>query len=171
MRQTLLVAAIALGAATIGLAYFKGRTVDPSAGLGHPALERDSADEVVAADGRPSPAPQGDPPSSSIRPASKPASSDRRLAALQVSPDNGFIEFVVGADGKVIKEIDKNPSSLGFRKPSREYTYVGERVTGLTAYQYFGDHVQITRTAVSYKPDGSVDQYVESTSYDYGSGK
>lgn len=85
-----------------------------------------------------------------------------------VSPDNGLIDFVAGPDGKVIKEIDKDPNSAGFRKPLREYTYSGGKVIGLTSYRYFGDHVQITKTAVSYKPDGTVDQYVESTGYDYG---
>jgi hypothetical protein len=100
--------------------------------------------------------------------ASKPMPADPRLAALMVSPPNDLIEFVVGSDGKVIKEIDKDPSSLGFQKPLREYTYSGDNVTGLTSYQYLGDHVQITKTMVSYKPDGSVDQYLESTSYDHG---
>jgi hypothetical protein len=99
--------------------------------------------------------------------ASKPLPTDPRLAALTVSPDDGYIEFVVGTDGKVIKEIDKNPSSLGFRKPLREYMYAGERVIGLSAYQYFADSIQITETKVSYKPDGSVDQYRESMSYIY----
>jgi hypothetical protein len=92
--------------------------------------------------------------------------ADPRLAALMVSPDNGSIEFVVGSDGKVITEIDKDPTSLGFKKPLREYIYSADKVIGLTAFQYFVDHVQISRTAVSYKPDGSVDQYLESTSDD-----
>ena len=39
-----------------------------------------------------------------------------------------------------------------------------DRVIGLTSYQYFGDRVEVTRTSVSYKPDGSVDQYLESRS-------
>lgn len=95
----------------------------------------------------------------------KPLPADPRLAALAVSPDNGLIEFVVAPDGKVIKEIDRDPASPGFGKPSREYIYSGDKVVGLTAYRYMSDHVEIARTAVSYKSDGSVDEFVESTSY------
>jgi hypothetical protein len=102
---------------------------------------------------------------------SKSVPPDPRLAALGVSPDNGLIEFVVASDGKVIAEIDKDPTSLGFRKPLREYTYSGDEVIGLTSYRYYGDHVEIARTAVSYKPDGSVDKYSESTRLDYGEKK
>jgi hypothetical protein len=99
---------------------------------------------------------------------SKAPPADPRLAALMVSPRSDLIEFVAGADGKVIKEIDQDPSSLGFRKPLREYSYSGGKVVGLTAYRYLADHVEITRTVVSYKADGSVDQYLESTSENYG---
>jgi hypothetical protein len=91
--------------------------------------------------------------------------SDPRLAALAVSPPNDLIEFVRGADGQVIKEIDKDPASAGFNKPSREYMYSHGQVIGLTAYRYLGNQVEITRTAVSYKPDGSVDQFVANTTY------
>ena len=83
-----------------------------------------------------------------------------------VSPDNALIEFVPDDNGKVIKEIDNDPNSAGYRKPLREYTYAGERVVGLVSYKYLGDQVQIVKAAVSYKPDGSVDQYQESTSYE-----
>lgn len=93
--------------------------------------------------------------------------SDPRLAALMVSPPSDLIEFVPGPDGKIIKEIDQDPSSLGFKKPSREYTYRNGRVVGLTAYRYLSDHVEITKIAVSYKPDGSLDQYRESMSNEY----
>jgi hypothetical protein len=93
--------------------------------------------------------------------------ADPRLDALQVSADNGLIEFMAGPDGRVIMELDKDPNSIGFRKPLREYTYSGDRVVGLVAYQYFSDHVQVTRTAVSYKPDGSVDEYRQTTEHDF----
>ncbi len=93
--------------------------------------------------------------------------SDPRLAALMVSPASNLIEFVPGPDGKVIKEIDQDPSSLGFKKPSREYSYRNGRVVGLTAYRHLSDHIEITKIAVSYKPDGSVDQYLESISTEY----
>jgi hypothetical protein len=59
---------------------------------------------------------------------SKTAPVDPRLAALKISPDNGLIEFVRRADGKVIKEVDTDPNSLGFQKPLREYTYAGDTV-------------------------------------------
>ena len=83
-----------------------------------------------------------------------------------VTPDNGQIEFVKGGDGRVIQEIDKDPNSLGFRKPLREYTYSGDKVVGLTSYRYLPEQVEITRIAVSYKPDGSIDQYRDSMSYE-----
>jgi len=79
-----------------------------------------------------------------------------------------LIEFVPGPDGKIIKEIDNDPNSPGYRKSLREYLYAGNNVIGLVAYRYFSDHVEITRTQVMYKPDGSVDQYSETTDYDYG---
>jgi hypothetical protein len=44
--------------------------------------------------------------------------------------------------------------------------YSDGRVVGVTSYRYFPDHVEVSRTAVSYKPDGSVDEYSESTSFD-----
>lgn len=110
----------------------------------------------------------GAPTNAALRTATaSPVPSDPRLAALMVSQDNGNLEFVVGPDGKVVKEIDKNPSSPNFKKPLREYTYSGDSVIGLTAYQYLADYIQITETRVSYKPDGSVDQYRESTNYVY----
>ena len=52
---------------------------------------------------------------------------DPRLAALMVSPENALVEFVPGDHGQVIKEIDKDPNSPGYRKPLREYTYAGDR--------------------------------------------
>lgn len=82
-----------------------------------------------------------------------------------VSPDNGLIEFVPDSNGKVIKEIDNDPNSLGYRKPLREYSYAGERVVRLVSYHYLGNQVQIVQADVSYKPDGSVDHYREATSY------
>ncbi len=92
-----------------------------------------------------------------------PARPDPRLDALKVSQDNGLIEFVRTPDGKVIAELDKDASSPSFRKPLREYLYAGDAVVGLTSYRYLSDHVEINRTVVSYKPDGSVDRFMEST--------
>jgi hypothetical protein len=94
--------------------------------------------------------------------------ADPRLAVLQVSPDNGLIKFVVDASGRVIAEIDQDRASPGFGKPAREYLYVGDKVVELTTYRYMSDHVEIARTMVAYKPDGSVDEIRESTRYDRG---
>lgn len=103
---------------------------------------------------------------SSPRPAQTPlAPQDPRLATLAVSPPNDLIEFIRTPEGQVIKEIDKDPASLSFNQPSREYMYSQGKVTGLTAYRYLGDQVEITQTAVSYKADGSVDELLEKTTY------
>jgi hypothetical protein len=96
---------------------------------------------------------------------STPSPADPRLAALAVSPPNDLIEFVMGEDGKVIAEIDKDPASISFQKPLREYTYSGNRVIGLIAYRYLPDQVEISRTRVSYKPDGSIDEFAHATAY------
>ena len=84
-----------------------------------------------------------------------------------VSPPNALIEFIAGADGKVIKEIDNDPSSAGYTKPLREYTYAGDKIIRLVSYKYLGNQVQIVTADVVYKPDGSVDKYRESTNYEH----
>jgi hypothetical protein len=91
--------------------------------------------------------------------------SDPRLAVFRLSPDNGLIDFVAGADGRVIKEVDRDPRSPGFGKPLREYSYAGDKVVALTTYDYGGAQVRVTRVHVSYRPDGSVDQFRESTDF------
>jgi hypothetical protein len=97
-------------------------------------------------------------------PTGRPVPADPRLAALMVSPANDLIAFVKGADGRVIQEVDQDPGSPSFRKPLREYTYAGDKVVGVTNYRYLGGQTEVARTAVSYKPDGSVDEFRESTS-------
>jgi len=92
--------------------------------------------------------------------------SDPRLQALMVSPDNGLIEFVKDAEGKVIKEIDQDPSSARFGKPAREYTYSGNQVVGLTSYKHLGNQIQVSRIMVSFKPDGSIEEFHETTDYE-----
>ena len=163
MRKSWVASGIALVAVFAGVIYFSRHDAPPAA----QATPEQKDDAALPA------APVPDAPPLKILspnelPARPPVPADPRLRALMVSPDNGLIEFVAGPDGKVLKELDKDPNSPGFRKPLREYRYSGDRVVGLTAYQYLGDQVQVVRTAVSYKPDGSVDQYRESTSYDYG---
>jgi hypothetical protein len=168
VRKTIIVGAVVLASVIAGVVYLS----DHSAKQSPATLQSDSGEGAGAESGTPGVGaqlhsePEGDAALQPMRSASKSVPADPRLAALAVSPDNGLIEFVAGSDGKVIKEIDKDPGSLGFKRPLREYTYSGDKVIGLTSYRYFGDHVEVTRTAVSYKPDGSVDQYLESTSYE-----
>ena len=159
MRKLVVGAAVLAAVVAVAVYFLKDSAEQAPAKAGSASSER-------VGDGTASPAEATS--RSTVDAAANPAPADPRLAALQVSPDNGQIEFVAGPDGKVIKEIDKNPSSLGYMKPTREYMYAGDKVVGLLEYHYFGDRVEITRTAVSYKPDGSVDQVRKSTSYDFG---
>jgi hypothetical protein len=163
MKRTSVVGAVVLAAVIGAVAYLANRSSDA------PVASQPSAstNETHVDSARPAPP---DAPSNagtagdSSRPFNDSTTGiDPRLDALQVSPDNGLIEFVAGADGKIIKELDKDPGSPSFKKPLREYIYSGDRVIGLTSYLYVGDQVQITRTAVSYKPDGSIDQFRQST--------
>lgn len=170
MRKTIIVGAVALGAVITAVVYLTDDSADDSANQSSATIQSESGKGV----GAESVTPEADAQLSSVaqaRAPSKPVPADPRLVALMVSPDNGLIEFVVGSDGTVIKEIDKDPNSPGFKKPLREYMYSDGKVIGLTSYRYLGDHVQVTKTAVSYKPDGSVDQYLESTRYDYDRSK
>jgi hypothetical protein len=152
---------IAVGVAAVavfaGVIYFT-REKSPTAPADKPAATAPRTEAAKAKSAVPQPVPR-----SPGTVADRPAVSDPRLAALMHSADDDLIEFIKGPDGKVIKEISKDPSSPGFGKPLREYTYSGNRVVGLVSYEYLGDRVQVHRAAVSYKPDGSVDQYREST--------
>jgi hypothetical protein len=143
-----------------GVIYFARDSGDQPPAAAQPSDERAPAEAAKPA-AAPAPASKSGTPS-------RPATTDPRLAALMVSPDNALIEFVPDDTGKVIKEIDNDPNSAGYRKPLREYTYAGDRVVGLVSYKYLGDQVQIVKAAVSYKPDGSVDHYQEATSYEHG---
>ncbi|MBC8026255.1 MAG: hypothetical protein H7Y89_09710, partial [Steroidobacteraceae bacterium] len=80
--------------------------------------------------------------------------------------DNGLLELVAGPDGRVIKEIDKDPNSPGFSKPLREYTYAGDKIVGVTSYRYLGKQTEIVIARVSYKPDGSVDRFEQSSNFE-----
>lgn len=100
-----------------------------------------------------------------------PVADDPRLAALQVSPDNGLIKFVTAPDGKVIAEIDQDPASPGYGRPSREYIYMRNAVVSLTAYRYTSDQVEITQTLVAYQPDGRVADIKTSTRYQNNAGQ
>ncbi len=167
MRKSIIVGAVALVAVAAGVVYLNGEKADQSAAPA-PSASNETSGAAPAAGA--APADGGSRPGSAAAPASradaKPLPPDPRLSALQVSPDNGLIKFVLGENGKVIAEIDQDPASLGYGKPSREYTYAGDRVVQLTAYRYMSDHVEVTRTMVAYKPDGSVADVRESTSYE-----
>lgn len=168
MNRTTIVGAIALGAIIAGAMYLN--SADQSAGTASPTADERHVVGSARQDVH-QPASSTDDTTSrthSEQPRQRDAPSlpaDPRLAALAVSPDNGLIEFVTAADGKVIAEIDKDPGSASFKKPLREYIYSGGRVVGLTDYRYLPDQIEITTTAVSYKPDGSVDHYSQSTRY------
>lgn len=172
MRKPFWIGAFVLGAVVAGALYFGGDSADQSDTASESAPDANAHVESAA----PIANPQVDaesptaPGPLAAHQASKAVPDDPRLAALRVSPDNGFIEFATDSDGRVIKEVDKDPSSPSFKMPLREYMYSGDRVIGLTAYHYAGDQIQITRTVVSYKPDGSVDQYVQSTRYERDAG-
>jgi hypothetical protein len=152
MKQTWIAAAVA-GIAVFAGVYYVSRPA------GEPPAEPAGAKAPATAPAAPAAQRTS---RSVVDPAAKPVPSDPRLAALMVSPDNGLIEYVTGPEGKVIREVDKDPNSPGFGKTSREYTYAGDRVAAVTSYSHAGDRVRTTRTIVTYKPDGSIDQFLES---------
>ena len=156
MRNPIILGALFGAAFIAGVIYLKRDSVGAPAAAMQPATG-------TRAGAKPGSPIAGEASNPAVSPESGAAALDPRLAALQVSPDDGSIEFVRGPDGEVIAEIDKDPASPSFRKPQREYLYAGGKVVGLTSYRYFPDHVEINRTAVSYKPDGSIDHYAEST--------
>ena len=94
-------------------------------------------------------------------PKGRPVPADPRLAALMVGPEDALIEYVKDREGRVIQEIDNDPNSPRYRQPVREYLYAGGNVAGLTTYRHVGGQVEIVRVQVSYKPNGSVDQFRE----------
>lgn len=169
VKNSIVAGALAVGAFVAGVLYLKHDPATQSpASMQSAPDQRAKAESAPPAASAPRSAGSGRALSEPRRTDSTQMPADPRLAALMVSPDNGLIEFVRAANGKVIAEIDQDPSSLGFKKPLREYIYSRDKVVGLTAYRYLPEHTEISRTSVSYKPDGSVDQYAESTSYDSG---
>jgi hypothetical protein len=162
MSKAAILGAVAVVAVFAGVYYVardRDAGVEPQAGA---AVKSDPAAPP------PSPSPVDATKSTAPVPVRPAVPSDPRLAALMVSQASDLVELVPGEDGRVIKEIDKDPASAGFGKPLREYTYHGDKVTGLTVYRYLGGQTQIIRADVTYKPDGSVDQYRETTEYDHG---
>jgi len=167
--RTLVAGALAIVAVFAGVLYFAR---DPEQGATQAAQSAESGPAGAAGETTSATPPAASHPAADPRyaAAAKKSASDPRLAVFAVSADNGMIEFVKDSEGKVIREIDRDPGSPNQGKPLRDYSYAGGQVVALTAYKYLGDHVQIVRTAVSFHPDGSVDQFRESTSYDYGKG-
>jgi hypothetical protein len=158
VKKTLIAGGIAAAAVFAGVLYFARDPAPPSATAGKPTPAGSSSEPAKST------TPSA--PVSRTTGASRPAVSDPRLAALMVSPDNERVEFFADAQGRVIREIDNDPSSVGYRKPMREYTYAGDRVIRLVAYRHLGNQVQIVEANVVYKPDGSIDKYQESTRYE-----
>jgi hypothetical protein len=158
MNKSVIAGVLAAAAVFVGVIYFERE----------PAQKSPVDDEPAKAHTLPAPAVQ---PAAATRPnyisSSKPPArtppADPRLAALMVSPDNALIEYFSDAEGRVIREIDNDPNSPGYRKPLREYTYAGRQVIRLVTYHHLGDQVQVTTTDVTYKADGSVDQFHETT--------
>lgn len=167
MKNPVVLGALFFGAFVAAVIYLRPDPAPPPA----PAADTASVEQAGTKAVTPAKITPRSRTSSGAPPAPRPAGSsqalqDPRLAALEVSPENGLTEFVRGNDDRVIAEIDKDPNSLGFGKPMREYTYADGKVVGLTSYSYFPDRVEIRRTAVSYKADGSIDEFEETTSHD-----
>jgi hypothetical protein len=161
MKKSLVAGGLAVAFVFAGVMYFARDPAPEAATAALPPEKEGSAEPLKPAVPAPLPVSRsGTPP--------RPAPSDPRLAALMGSPADALIEYTVGDNGQVIKEIDNDPNSAGYRKPLREYTYAGDKLIALVAYRYLGGQVQIVRAIVTYKPDGSVDEYRESTSYDFG---
>jgi hypothetical protein len=159
MNKGLIAAAAAVAAVFAGVWYFAGDRGRDAPTNASPADARVPVAQPPTATAPVAQTPRNDPQG-------RPVPPDPRLAQLMVTPDNGLIEYKKGADGRVIQEIDKDPNSLGYGKPLRDYVYSGDKVVKLTAYRYQANQVEVTRAAVSYKPDGSVADFRESTSYE-----
>jgi hypothetical protein len=165
MNKAMIAGAVAATAVFAGVVYFAGRPDERAPAAADAPADARTA-QPAAKDGALAQLQGPGRVVSRTDSTGRPAPADPRLAALMVSPDNGVIEFVKGADGRVIEEIDRDPNSLGFGKPMRQYIYAGDKVVALTAYRYHTDQVEVIRTAVSYKEDGSVDRYDETTGYE-----
>jgi hypothetical protein len=98
--------------------------------------------------------------------ASRPATPDPRLAALISSSDGTPADFLLDADGHLIKEVGSDRHSPSYRRPLREYTYVGDKLIRLVKYIYTGKQTQIIQADLAYKPDGSIEQYRETTRHE-----
>ena len=167
MKNRIILGALFVGAFIAAVFYFKPEPANQPA----PTVDTAPDEPASAAGVKPAKVTPRSRTSNSMPSAPRPAgasqvSQDPRLVTLEVSPEDGLIKFVRGPDTESSPKSTRIPNSLGFRKPKREYTYSDGKVVGLTSYRYYPDHVEVSRTAVSYKPDGSIDKYEESTTYD-----
>jgi hypothetical protein len=156
MNRTWVAGGIAAVAVFAAVLWFARQTEDP-AGASASGAETLEAPPVAAQ-------PKSTPGAARAEPI-RPAPTDPRLASRVGTPGNALVEYVAGPDGRLMLEIDNDPNSQGYRKPLREYAYAGERLAVITAYEYLGDQVQVIRATASYKPDGSVDRFDETTEY------
>jgi hypothetical protein len=161
MNKSVVAGVIAAAAVFAGVIYFERGPAQSASLQDAPAKAATTPEEAAKP-----PTPTGPGLVSSSTPPPRPASVDPRLAALMVSPNNAQIEYFSDPEGRVIKEIDKDPNSPGFGKPLREYTYAGNRVIRLATYHYLGSQLQVVTADVVYKADGSIDQFRESTRYE-----
>lgn len=161
MNRNIVLGAISAVAVFAGVLYFAGDFRDETPVKAPPVKTENIKLEPVISAAPP-------PAVSKSATASRPATSDPRLAALMTSPDNGLIDFYTDSEGRVIKEIDNDPGSPGFGRSLREYTYAGDRVIRLVVYRYLGDQVQTVTADVTYKADGGVDRYEEKTRHEFG---
>jgi hypothetical protein len=98
--------------------------------------------------------------------ASRPATPDPRMAALISSSDGAPADFLLDADGHLIQEVGSDRRSPSYRRPLREYTYVGDKLIQLVKYSYTGNQTQIIQADLVYSPDGSIAQYRETTRHE-----
>jgi hypothetical protein len=161
MNKSVVAGVIAAAAVFAGVIYLERGPAQRSSFDDAPAKAAATPEEAEKA-----PTPTGPGLVSSSTPPPRPAAVDPRLAALMVSPNNAQIEYFSDPEGRVIKEIDKDPNSPGFGRSLREYTYAGKQVIRLVTYHYLGNQLQVVTADVVYRADGSVDQFRESTRYE-----
>src|SRR5688572_29578453 len=128
MGKVTVLAAAAIGLAVAVAVYFTSRSPDHAPTPSQPPAHNAQQPEAAAPTAVPNPIQREATQSHGSSQAVGTMPADPRLAALMISSDNGLIEFVRSTDGKVIKEIDRDPNSLGYQKPLREYTYAGDKV-------------------------------------------
>jgi hypothetical protein len=158
MKTSLVAGAVAVVAVFAGVVWFaRDSAPDVAAGAPSPAGERPAAPASTEAK------PAG--PAASEAPAVRPVFTDPRLLALVGAPGDDRVELIAGPDGRVIREVDMDPNSAGYRMPLREYAYAGDRIAAIVVYRYFGAQTQVIRAQVTFKSDGSVDRYREETRY------